>query len=553
MSKEKMVMGTLFIDMKYVILYRKLGFLEIKPDIFEKKYSGIEILIESEKQRFLFKKSWYPLVAHKDFVILECIDRLLKKGYEEKDIEIGKGSTCDIVISNGQTRVNVRCEQWGEDYDNCAKNLHADSAIFCLYTSKLAGGLIDSRNVILVSGERFCRGIFERDIKPFRFLFTNIQSPKKYNPDFLVENDTLVKYLGHERNVVIPEGIVKIETGAFWSCTFIDSIVIPDTTTCIGGDAFIYCRDLKKINIPRYVDQMGDDPFAGCDNLSITNESPYFIWEDGVLFSQNISMLIHYNPQNLATTYEIPFSVDWIGKHSFYKCNNLEKVIISKSVKFMGNNVFSDCEKLTLENHSPYFVYENGALYNAEKTTVIHYSMGYPNDILELANTVRTVGRNSFWNCRRLKKIIIPPSVRQVGYNPFASCVNLEIENHSSNYIVEKGILYDKDQKELICCTSKAAKEGVAIPPSVLNIGRNSFCGCESLKELIIPQTVKTIGRGAFSECINLEKIFIPHTVESIGEWAFSGCKKMTYIEIPRHILIIANVFNGCDAKVIRV
>lgn len=36
---------TLFIDMKYVILYRKLGYDEIAPDIFVYRYSDTELTI----------------------------------------------------------------------------------------------------------------------------------------------------------------------------------------------------------------------------------------------------------------------------------------------------------------------------------------------------------------------------------------------------------------------------------------------------------------------------------------------------------------------------
>ena len=72
---------TLFIDMKYVILYRKLGYEEIAPDIFTYDYPDTKITIFSEQQRFEYLGRSYPLFAYKDFAILECVDRLLKKGY----------------------------------------------------------------------------------------------------------------------------------------------------------------------------------------------------------------------------------------------------------------------------------------------------------------------------------------------------------------------------------------------------------------------------------------------------------------------------------------
>ena len=69
---------TLFIDMKYVILYRKLGYDEIAPDVFVYQYPDTTLTIYSEEQRFEYLGNSYPLLAYKDFAILECIDRLLK-------------------------------------------------------------------------------------------------------------------------------------------------------------------------------------------------------------------------------------------------------------------------------------------------------------------------------------------------------------------------------------------------------------------------------------------------------------------------------------------
>ncbi len=165
---------------------------------------------------------------------------------------------------------------------------------------------------------------------------------------------------------------------------------------------------------------------------------------------------------------------------------------------------------------------------------------------------IKACYRNSFWNCRNLKKIVIPRSVRQIGYNPFGSCVNLIFENHSENYALENDMLFDQGKNELICCTGKAAENGVKIPTSVVNIGRNSFTGCESLKEIEIPNNVKYIGRGAFSGCINLERVILAKGIKSIGDWVFNNCLKLNYIEVPSHVEIPQNVFNNCSPKIVR-
>ncbi len=551
MTENKIIRDTLFIDMKYIILYRKLGYVEIKPDIFAYNYNDITITIESENELFNFKNKSYQLKEYKDFVLLECIDRLLKKGYNAARILIYHNDFYLSIINENQILFKVLCSGW-DDYRKLVSSYnHKSNGIVVLYTSQLSGGLVDFISTIYKEDDIYNTGIFEKLAIPYNIKLSHEESSYTYPKEFEVHNDILKKYLGHQKKIQIPYGVKRIDTGVFWNALFLEEISLPETVTCIAGDCFIYSKNLKKINIPSRVDEIGDDPFAGCDNLQIDNHSSNFIIEKDVLFDRDKKILIHYFPQNPRREYSIPETVEWIGKHSFYNCKNLECVKITKNVSFMGNNVFSDCPKIILKNESPFFVYEKGGLYNKEMTEIFHYSMGMNNKILEIANSVRKIGRNSFWNCRKLEKIVIPPSVREIGYNPFASCVNLEFENYSDMFSVENGLLLDREKKQLICCTSKITEKRVKLPSSLVNIGRNSFTGCESLRELNIISGVQQISRGSFSGCINLEKIHIPKTVKRIEGWAFNGCTMLKQIKIYKDTILASKALNNCDAEVI--
>lgn len=543
---DKRVAETLFIDMKYVFLYHKLGFSEISPDSFLKKYNTCDISLESEEQQYTFNNKIYPLTEHRDFVILELLDLLLDRGYPPSEISVN-----EIGIEvNGCIPLSIRCEQWGEDYITALKTANLIGT-HVIYTSRLSGGLIDREYSFKLDGKIKRRGLFEKNIGPWTFEISESISKNAYPAEYNMNDDTLVEYLGHEEIIHIPDGVKKIEAGAFWNRTFIKEIVLPDSVEVIGGDAFAYCYSLKKVNIPPNVNDMGDDPFAGCMDLIVSNASPYFIMDNGVLYSADRKRLIHYTPCLNSCQFTIPESVEWIGKHSFYKCINLEQVTIGKNVNYMGNNAFSDCTYLTLKNESPHFVYLDGALLNREMTNILHYSHGRDEDEYIVPDTVRTIGRNSFWNCKRIRRIILGRNVRQVGYNPFANCTNLKIISKSPLFKVVDGILYDAELKELFCCTNQAAKWGVNIPNTVINIGRNSFAGCIDLKEILIPNSVKTIGRGAFSNCDSLHKVVLPDSVETIEKWAFSYCKNLKHIEISKSAALANEVFSGSNTDVV--
>ena len=60
------------------------------------------------------------------------------------------------------------------------------------------------------------------------------------------------------------------------------------------------------------------------------------------------------------------------------------------------------------------------------------------NDILILKD-VKRICRNSFWNCKGIKKLVLPKSLEQIGYNPFVGCSNIEFISNTNKFIVYNG------------------------------------------------------------------------------------------------------------------
>jgi hypothetical protein len=549
---EKRVQDTLFIDMKYIILYRKLGYKEVAPDVFVYDYgNNASITIEAEKQRFSFQGKFCKLLNYKDMVLLECVDRLLKKGYRAENLVLNDNYDLSVLDDRKRLFAGIFLDGWGKPYEKLvAEFFYKSNDTVILYTSQLSGGLIDFKSKIFTPKGTFEKGFFEHNAKLYATEFQNTRTSNDFDDNFLVIDNELIKYLGNQKYVEIPCGITKIGTGAFWNNTDVVEIRLPDTLEVIAGDAFVYCDNLEKVVIPTTVYEMGDNPFAGCPKITIECLSDDFILEDGVLFDKAKRVLIHYTPSKPNDTYTIPEKVEWVGKHSFYKCLNLREVVITENVAFMGNNVFSDCSNIRLVNQSPHFKYINGVLYNRELTQIFHYSIGSKIKNIVIENGVRTIGRNSFWNAREIETVTIPEAVRQIGYNPFSYCLNLEFINHSPFYKLIDGVLYSSDLKELVCCTSKVAEHEIHLPVELVSIGRNAFTGCESLKTITLPGNLKFIARGAFSGCINLERIIIPQNVESIGDWAFNNCTSLQIVEMPAHIKIEPNLLKNSPAQI---
>jgi hypothetical protein len=91
------------------------------------------------------------------------------------------------------------------------------------------------------------------------------------------------------------------------------------------------------------------------------------------------------------------------------------------------------------------------------------------------------------------------------------------------------------------------ALTGVALPSSLIEIGRGAFQGCNSLQSVSVPSGVTAIADSTFAYCSSLSSVSLPASVTSIGESAFRDCDNLASIVIPQGVTIIGNsAFDDC-------
>ena len=100
------------------------------------------------------------------------------------------------------------------------------------------------------------------------------------------------KELQSMTELVIPDGVTSIGSGAFSGCGNLTSVTIPAGVKTIGDSAFRECSGLTEVTIPEGVTEIGQYAFSSCSKL---------------------------------TTVAIPVSVESIGYDAFY-CYNLANV-----------------------------------------------------------------------------------------------------------------------------------------------------------------------------------------------------------------------------------
>lgn len=86
----------------------------------------------------------------------------------------------------------------------------------------------------------------------------------------------------------------------------------------------------------------------GCPHLKLKNQSPFFVYENGILYNREKDSIIYCSIMGNETELKIPEGVKIIGKHAFYLCDRFERITLPSSLLKMENNPFSGCSKLEL-------------------------------------------------------------------------------------------------------------------------------------------------------------------------------------------------------------
>ncbi len=85
--------------------------------------------------------------------------------------------------------------------------------------------------------------------------------------DFYITDGVLTKYVGPGGEVVIPEGVTKIGSHAFYGCTGLQSVTVPAGVTKLDCRTFFGCKGLKSVTILGPVGKIDQSVFEDCRPL----------------------------------------------------------------------------------------------------------------------------------------------------------------------------------------------------------------------------------------------------------------------------------------------
>ena len=202
----------------------------IKYYVNNEKYS-IEINLEKNSIHFGDKiffndtnNSIQNITKHEDLVVLECIDRLLQKGYKPQNIILekvyptghGTSGRLDILVTNKDNKafMMIECKTWGKEFDKAFDKLKKDGGqlftyfqqdkdaqILVLYTSEFINKKLEYKNEIIKIEEEY------RNTSNVKDFFDRWNKVTKNNGVF---NDWNTPY-NYESKALTPKDLIDIK------------------------------------------------------------------------------------------------------------------------------------------------------------------------------------------------------------------------------------------------------------------------------------------------------------------------------------------------------
>ncbi len=378
----------------------------------------------------------------------------------------------------------------------------------------------------------------------YNFSLKMFPGYRLYVDDVIIDNLTIpnsVTSIGYEAfayctsltSIEIPNSVTSIGGYAFSNCTSLTSVTIPNSVISIGNNAFYNCSGLTSVTIPNSVTSIGNYAFCECTGLtSLTCEATTPPTLESYVFSQVNKSIPLYVPYESIETYK---STDqW---KEFTNILPLSTCPFSGTCGAQGDNLTWElsCEGVLTVSGS-------GAM--ADYTMEAHYKAPWYSShdsitLVNIGNSVTSIGNNAFHGCSSLTSVTIGNSVTSIGNRAFEYCSGL------TSVTIGNSVISIEDYAFSGC----SSLSSVTIPNSVTSIGNNAFAFCSSLTSVTIGNSVISIGSEAFRGCSSLTSVTIGNSVISIGDYAFSNCSGLSSIEIPESVTSIGNnAFWNCSS-----
>ncbi len=242
--------------------------------------------------------------------------------------------------------------------------------------------------------------------------------------DFQIENGVLIKYLGEDLIVSIPDCVVELSKFCFEDVN-VEEIIVPSTVEKISDVAFNETPNLKRI--------------------VVDSANPTYCSVDGCLYSKDKKRFI-LSP-NRMDTLNIAEGCEVILPYAFFQ-RKVAGIVFPKTLKSFEHSAICNCYIDANELIIPDIKFEDGEWFNATTLPYLVRLEGIKTleagafafslfGAMRLPNTLTEIGDWSFYNCN-MSRVYVPKTVTKIGKNVFAIDGPIQLAEVEEEYYDEE-------------------------------------------------------------------------------------------------------------------
>lgn len=278
-----------------------------------------------------------------------------------------------------------------------------------------------------------------------------------------------------------------------------------------------------------------------------------FLWE---VIGNNDVRILGTDLSHAATEIVIPEKIDGknvveIGTNAFWQCENLKRVTVPKTVRYIGQGAFSfsySMEGVIVAEENPNYRSENGILYSKDRT-VLYYVPATAKGEFVIPWEVDLIGASAFESCRGLQSVFFSQSAdgkssaSAMGTNInglFSECTcmkEIRVEEGHKLYQAVDGALLSHDGKVLLTVPFAYESKEYIVPDGVEEIDLKCFSFCKNIESIRLPDSIRSLDKYSFYGCSQLREVIIPEGVRELKEGTFLGCSALERIVIPDSVV----------------
>lgn len=357
------------------------------------------------------------------------------------------------------------------------------------------------------------------------------------------------------KKVIIKKGVTSVSYEAFALCKNLNSVTIPSTVKTIGIRSF-YGTKISKITVPSKTKTIGQGAFGSCKSLKTIVMPGDF----KLKLEEDTDDKLWYVTSDQSAVDTITFNTKLkLANVSYLSANNLVVAKNDPSYQSIEGVIYTKDGK--------------GIVRVPQKRTELKIKEGCTEFNMQsvLYNSTDSEG-DEFNNCSKLKKIVIPSSVKSINKIKYKTdradaCdmhvdtieiapkdfdanslyalgsslgKNITIESLMKllpDQITYKDHMYITKDHGLLKYDGKDAN--VEIPEEITWIAPEAFYRNETLKNVKLPSKITTIEENTFYGCSELEAVIIPDQVTMIGKSAFDECTVLKSVTFGKSLKVI--------------